>query len=358
MTGGGGFWGYPAFDPVTNVIITGTGDCYPTGDPEFRPGDNLYCASTVALDIDTGALKWYFTATPSERWDLDSTNNRHLWTARDGTRTVSNFERQGFWYNHDIDRSNAAFRAGAPARAAFLRATQYVDEVTWTKGIDPKTGFPVEYDPKLAVQFYGDLPRGKTPRTNLGAENMAVHCPNWGNQNISMEPSVLDIGRRMAFATTNDGCDNRAMTAFAALDAQGNVAAARIGKGSGLTAVSKSIDKGFSVVGINIDTGVRTKLAKFPWNGNESGLLGTDGGLLFTGWLNGDIQALDKDSGVVLWTYSTGIAISAGIMTYAVDGKQYIAVQAGGESGPVSDIPGEQEALGGSPVLYVFGLPG
>jgi len=358
MTGGGGFWGFPAFDPTTNVLITGTGDCFPTSDPEFRPGDNLYCASTVALDIDTGELKWYFSATPNERWDLDSTNNRHLWTALDGTRVVSNFERQGFWYNHDIDRSIAGFKPGVPARATFLRASQYVDEVTWTKGIDPKTGYPVEYDPKLVVQRYADIPGGKTPRQNLGAENMVVHCPDWGNQNISMEPSVLDIGRRMAFATVADSCSMSALTAFAALDAQGNVAAARIGKGAGATSASKDVERGFSIVGINIDTGARKKLAKFPWNGNESGLLGTEGGLLFVGWFNGDIQALDKDTGVVLWTYSTGIAISAGIMTFAIDGKQYIAVQAGSDAGPVSDAPGEQRALGGAPVLYVFGLPG
>jgi hypothetical protein len=67
---------------------------------------------------------------------------------------------------------------------------------------------------------------------------------------------------------------------------------------------------------------------------------------------------LDKESGAILWSYSTGVAISGGIMTYAVDGKQYIAVQAGSDGGPVSDAPGEQRALGGVPILFVFGLPG
>ncbi len=358
MTGGGGFWGQPAWDPQTNAIITGTGDCYPSYDPEFRPGDNLYCASTVALDMDTGALKWYFSATPNERWDLDTTNNRHIWTNKEGIRVVSNFERQGFWYNHDLDRSNAAYKPGVPARATFLRATQYVDEVTWTKGIDPKTGYPVEYDPKMAVQTYADIPGGRTPRQNIGADKAVKHCPDWDNQNISMEPSTLDINRRMAYATVNDSCVSTGMTAFAALDAQGNVAAARIGKGAGATTPNVGIDLGFSIVGIHLDTGARTKLAKFPWSENESGLLGTDGGLLFTAWPNGEIHAVDKDTGAILWNYSTGISINGGMMTFAVDGKQFIAVQAGGEGGPIAEVPGPNNALGSSPILMVFGLPG
>lgn len=358
MTGGGGFWGYPTWDPVTNAIITGTGDCYPTYDPDFRPGDNLFCASTVALDIDSGTLKWYFSATPNERWDLDNTNNHMILAASDGTRVVSYFARQGFWYNHNLDQSNAAYQPGRPARAAFMRAVQYADKVTWTRGIDPKTGYPMEYDPSLAVQFYANIPGGRTPRQNLGAENAVTHCPAWGNQNISMEPSTYDNNRRMAYATVNDACVLTSMTGFAELDAQGNVAAVRIGKGAGSKTQNVTVPNGFSIIGVNVDTGVRTKLAKFPWESNESGLLGTDGGLLFVAWRNGDIQAVDKDNGAVLWTYSTGVSISGGVMTYAVNGRQYVAVQAGSDGGPVSDPPGEQRALGSSPILYVFGLPG
>jgi alcohol dehydrogenase (cytochrome c) len=358
MTGGGGFWSYPAWDPTTNVIVGGTGDCYPTYDPEFRPGDNLYCASSYALDIDTGELKWYFSATPNERWDLDNSNIHMLWTHADGSRIMSTFERQGFWYNHDLDLSAGDWKPGAPAKARFRRATQYVDQITWTKGIDPKTGMPLEYDPRQNVQVYGNIPGGKTPRQNLGAANAVMHCPTWNNQNLSMEPGTLDINKRMVYATVNDGCIMTAMTAFPQHDAQGNVAAARIGKGAGSTTPNTDVDRGFSIIGIKLDTGERTKLAKFPWNSNETGLLGTDGGLLFVGWHNGDIQAVDKDTGVVLWTYSTGIKLSGAIMTYAVDGKQYIAVQAGSDHGQVSNAPAADEALGGFALLYVFGLPG
>ena len=109
---------------------------------------------------------------------------------------------------------------------------------------------------------------------------------------------------------------------------------------------------------MNIDTGERKRLTKFQFDENESGVLGTEGGLVFVAWRNGDINAIDKDNGAILWSYSTGVAISGGMMTYAVDGKQYIAVQAGGDGGPISDAPGPENALGSSPMLFVFGLPG
>jgi alcohol dehydrogenase (cytochrome c) len=89
-----GFWGHISWDPQTNVIMTGTGDCWPDQDPEFRPGDNLFCAALVALDVDTGRLKWYFQYLPSGRYDNDSTSTPQIYTDRQGRRIVSNFNRR------------------------------------------------------------------------------------------------------------------------------------------------------------------------------------------------------------------------------------------------------------------------
>ena len=69
MTGGGGLWGYRTYDPVTNVMITGTGDTFPSYEPEYRPGDNLFTASTVAINIDTGVMEWHFLAYPVNAHD-------------------------------------------------------------------------------------------------------------------------------------------------------------------------------------------------------------------------------------------------------------------------------------------------
>ena len=263
MTGGGGLWGYRTYDPVTNVMITGTGDTFPSYEPEYRPGDNLFTASTVAINIDTGVMEWYFQATPDERWDLDSTNNRHIWTALDGTRVVSNFERQGFWYRHDVDASMQT----ADNRAAFIGATQYSDELTWTAGIDPKTGYPMEYDPNLATQTYLQYPNGGTPRENMGMDQSEVYyCPYWGNQNVTMEPSSLDPNRRLAYATVNDSC----RAGNVVTDFRDGADAAQFIDERGCCWTGSTIGKGFSIVSMNLDTIERRKIFKDTINSSNA----------------------------------------------------------------------------------------
>ena len=106
------------------------------------PGDNLFTAWTIALDADTGKIIWYFQETPNEHWDFDTPSPKMLYdvTINGETRkVVANFSRNGFFYT--LDRNNGQF----------LRADQYQEKITWTKGIDPKTGKPVDYDPDTAA---------------------------------------------------------------------------------------------------------------------------------------------------------------------------------------------------------------
>ena len=117
-------------------------------DPEFRPGDNLFTASTIALDADTGKIVWYFQDTPNEHWDFDTPSPKMLYDVKvngETRKVVANFSRNGFFYT--LDRANGQF----------LRADQYQEKVTWTKGIDPKTGKPVDYDPSRGVQLYAGI---------------------------------------------------------------------------------------------------------------------------------------------------------------------------------------------------------
>jgi alcohol dehydrogenase (cytochrome c) len=270
------------------------------------------------------------------------------------------FMRAGYWYKFDLDASAKGGLTNPqgddyPPIGAFLSAHQYVDEVSWTKGIDPKTGMPLEYDSAKSVQTYNDFANGGTPRENLGTAWM--HCPDWGNQNIAMEPDVLDLERRTAYAITNDDCSTQKITEVKAppLDASNKYFQ---GGPSPCCWEGETIHRGFGLVGMNIDTGERKKLAKWPDQvGNESGLVGTAGGLLMTAWPSGEVMVLSKDDGKVLWSFNTGTNIAAAPMTYAVGDKQYFAILAGGGTGSVGGIPDPGFALGGNPNLWVFGLP-
>jgi len=357
-----GFWGHITWDPPTNTLITGTGDVWPSYDPEFRPGDNLFGGSTMAIDADTGQLAWYFQFIPSERYDDDSVNNRHIWTDLNGNRMVSTFARLGFWYVHDLDASVAGGidnpqGDNMPPLGAFVRAHQYNDEVTWTAGIDSKTGLPVEYDPNLSVQHYADYAGGGTPRDNIGVPK--YHCPHWSNNNVGMDPSVLDMDRRIAYATTNDDC----RTGNYITEIHDDVPIGpTLFNGEGPRPccwTSDTIRKGSSIVGMQIDTGERTKIMKDATKfNNATGLVGTAGGLLFTGWRDGEVSIYDKDTGAKLWNFWTGQDMHAAGMTYAVGGKQYFAILGGGNTSTrhVGGIPPVANSFAGSPLIWVFGL--
>ena len=110
-----------------------------------RPGDNLYTNSVVALNIDTGKLAWYFQYTPNDSWDYDEVGVHMLYdTTIDGSTARS---------SATSGATASTTRSIAPT-ADSSRASQYVNDLNWTKGLDPKTGKPVEYNPKLDVQIY------------------------------------------------------------------------------------------------------------------------------------------------------------------------------------------------------------
>jgi alcohol dehydrogenase (cytochrome c) len=359
-----GFWGAHTWDPSNNILMTGLGDAWPSYDPEFRPGDNLFTASTIALDVDTGDIKWYFQYVPNERYDSDHSNNQHLWTDADGRLVLSTFTRGGMWYKFDVNASMAGGIANAQEvdlpQGAFISAHQFTDELTWTKGIDPKTGMPIEYDPARSVQGYNDYPDGGTLREHIGEAR--YHCPDWGSQSVGFAPSVLDRDRGMAYTMTNDSCvTGNYITEVHPFE---EVLAGGGGTGmyTGATPEpccwdSEGIEKGFGLVAMNIETGERNKLAKFEnETNNQTGLLGTAGGLLMTGWPGGKVAVYDKDTGAELWHFNVGSRLGAAAMTYAVDGKQYFAILSGGSRGSVSGAPGAGDALGGNPNIWVFGL--
>ena len=145
-SGGGSTWVTGSYDPATDTIIWGVGNPGPDWDNQYRPGDNLYTDSSLALDATTGKIKWHYQHTPNDPYDYDSVaENVLVDVPGPGGATLKlalEADRNGFAYA--IDRTTGKFVWGLP----------FVKKVTWTKGLDPEIGKPIEYDANKPVQRY------------------------------------------------------------------------------------------------------------------------------------------------------------------------------------------------------------
>ena len=140
-TGGGSIWQTGTFDPRLNLTYWGTGNAGPNYDQEYRPGDNLYVASVLALNPDDGFIKWYTQYTPGDPFDYDEAAEHPLIDIG-GRALVVRAARDGHFYG--FDRATGAFQYGE----------QYPTIVTWSGGIDAKTGRPNKYVPGAPLQKY------------------------------------------------------------------------------------------------------------------------------------------------------------------------------------------------------------
>jgi len=307
--GGGGVWQTASYDPATNLVFYGTGDAFPSFDPEFRPGDNLFTASTIALDADTGKIVWFFQETPNEHWDFDTPSPKMLYEVNingENRKVVANFSRNGYYYT--LDRSNGQF----------IRADQYQEKITWTKGIDQKTGKPVDYDPSKDVQAYAGI---GVRRGKRGEEA----CP-WWNGSPTFFPPTLDAKRGVAYVAGAEGCIS-ATASKTPMDENKDY----VGLPPCCTEQGRITAHG-ALWALDLKTGKILGKATFQ-PPTESGMLSTDGEVLFTGHMNGKFSAYDANTLQELWSFNTGTPITAPPMTYSVGGKQYIAVVAGGGVG-------------------------
>ncbi len=342
-TGGGALWTTGSYDPEQKLIIWGTAQPGPMHDPEFRPGDNLFTNSAVAFDIETGAIKWHFQYVPNESWDYDEQGVHQLIDAKfDGAdrKMVLHWGRNGFVYQ--LDRTNGQF----------LTAEQFVDEVNWTAGIDPKTGKPLEYDPSLAVQEY--VPEYRMVR---GEEQGDPICPHRLG-GVRWQTPAYNPDTKVSYIAARDGCSSFANLPVDAL-ADGGIDPKGAG---GFHGVDRPNIKDFGVRGIIAAADVTTGKVIGKYNthyDNQSGVLATSGGLIFTATVDGTISAHDDKTLEELWSFNTGIGIKAPPISYSVDGKQYIAIMAGGnvtQAGWADAFPELATQLIPGAMLYVFAL--
>ncbi|MFD1942997.1 pyrroloquinoline quinone-dependent dehydrogenase [Paradevosia shaoguanensis] len=328
-TGGAAAWVTGSYDPDSNTVFWGTGNPVPMYDPEYRPGDNLYSNSSIALDFDTGKLKWYHQYTPGDYMDYDEVGVQLLMNTKvngEDRKVLAHFGRNGMFYT--LDRTNGSF----------INATQYVDKLTWTKGIDPKTGLPVEYDPSKSLQVYAN---GAPRRDGATAEA----CPNIQG-GVNFFPTAYDPTTGIAYGAGIEGCSDVSTKTVAPEDVHPG------GIFSGGAAAANGVQTG-SVFAFDVATGKQVAKINTPFP-NYAGVLLTPG-LVWTGQLDGTFAAYDSKSLEEKYSINLGTAFEAPAIAYTVNGKQYIAV-AGGAVGIASFGHPELESKQAANMLYVFSL--
>ncbi len=299
-TGGGGIWQTGSYDAATKLTIWGTGNPVPQYDPQSRPGDNLYTDSAVALNIDTGKLAWHFQYTPNDSWDYDEIGVHMLYdTMINGQmrKVVSHFGRNGFFYS--LDRTNGRF----------IKAAQYVNDLNWTKGIDPETGKPLDYNPKLDVQIY----------------NPVKHSA----YGVGVEGCFSQNGAEYKFLSPNGGLDRK--------NSEKRTSNSDLYYGS-ITAFDTINHKVLAKAVTDIEI--------------RSGATVTAGGVVFTALQDGWVVAYNDETLEELWRFNVGTALKGAPVTYAIGPKQYLAVQTSGRH----LHPVKYDNFQDSSYLFVFAL--
>ncbi len=329
-TGGGAFYVTGSYDPAMNLTYWGSGNPVPGYDSSFRPGDNLFTSSALAFDAATGKIVWHFQYTPNDNRDYDETGTHILIDANvngENRKILSHAGRNGF--NYVLDRNSGQFIKGA----------QFVGKVNWTKGLDPKTGRPIDYDPNRDVQVYAEA-------NNVNDNKVTRQvCPDQAGGNNHW-PATYSRNTKLIYIPSVEGCSDITN------DHERHVK----GKFDGGGFVNK--ERSWSSIVAVDPTTSEVKFRKdlpYPIFG---GTLSTAGGVVVTGMIDGTIVALDENSLEELWKFNAGTGFNAPPMTYAVDGKQYIAIASGlfrNARNKLARSP-EMRNLSQATMIFVFGL--
>ena len=332
QTGGGAFYVTGSYDPATNVTYWGAGNPTPKYNSSYRPGDNLFTNSALAIDAATGKLRWYHQYTPNDTMDYDETGTHILIDSKVGgedRKLLAHAGRNGFFYS--FDRLNGQF----------LKAIQYVPTVTWTKGIDAKTGRPLDYDPAKDLQTYADA----VAKILTGAKSSGV-CPGVpGGSNFWS--AAYSERTAFVYVPELEGCTNITR------DQTRHVRGKFDGGDFGYDGRLKS-----GLVVVDPATGAIVKRKEMAY-ANTSGALATAGGLIVTALIDGTVVALDDQTLEELWSFNVGTGINAPPMTYAVDGRQYIAIATGltrNSMGRLATTPEKRNLGKSATMIFVFAL--
>jgi alcohol dehydrogenase (cytochrome c) len=302
QTGGGAMWVTGSYDVATNQVIWGTGNPVPMFDPTYRPGDNLYTDSMISWDPDSGKMNWYFQYLPGDMWDYDEEGTHILIDGEiNGQRhsLVTHSARNGFLYT--FERNN-----GQP-----VLAKPYMDKINWTKGIDQKTGKPVDYDPSKDVQVYSGM------QNQTMADRTKKLCPAMSGGN-NFWPSSYSQKTKLMYIPAITSCNEVTLDPTLSNKA-----------GDWKGATFRHIERNESdLIAADPLTGEVKKRIHIPYPDN-SGALATAGGLVFTAYSDGTFAAYDDLTLEQVWKINVGTGFMAPPMSFEVGGKQYIAILSG-----------------------------
>jgi alcohol dehydrogenase (cytochrome c) len=337
--GGGSVWETATYDAETDTFYQGVGNAGPDWDPEYRPGDSKWAASVLALSPSDGKIKWGYQYTPNDPYDFDEISEHPIVNAKingEDRKLLLHAARNGFFYA--LDRTNGSFVVGK----------QYVDELNWTTGLDPKTGRPLNYNPNADVQEYNPGSHGS--RAKPLSERL---CPShFGGKN--WQPTAYNPELNLLYIPSVEGCNQVETVEQKDFVDQGGTMKPRERFSGGGQKTTKALYG--SLKAVDPATGEIKARLKLDYP-NWGGALATAGNLVFLGHPDGTLSAHDAKSLQEVWSFNVGTGINAPPISYSVNGKQYIAVLVGSRQSPfVQGMVPELKNTSTASMLYVFGL--
>lgn len=295
--GGGTAWNAFSYDRELRLIYLGVGNGFPYNQQLRSPdgGDNLFLASIVAVNAETGEYVWHYQVCPAEQWDCTATTDMTLATLTiDGKdrKVLMQAPKNGFLYV--IDR----------VTGEFISADKFA-KVTWAKGIDQQTGRPIE-NPGIRYQ-------GKPGLFEMWPGPTGAH--SWQPQAFSPRTGLIYI------PVIDQG----------ALIGEGQEGGAEILAGMGVTLIPEAdLEGGAHSYLKAIDPVTQKQIWKVDLPGSwPAGVLATAGDLVFQGRMDGNLVAYDARSGEELWKFKTASPIVGAPISYRLNGRQYVAVLTG-----------------------------
>ncbi len=292
LRGGGTTWMPGTFDPELNTVFWGTSNPAPDFDGGPRPGDDIYTDCVLALDPDTGKLKWFFQFTPHDLFDYDATETPVLVDAvykGEPRKLLVEANRNGYVYV--LDRTNGKF----------LSAKPFVEKLNWAKGIDAQ-GRPIRTDVQPSAAG-------------------TLVCPGFEGATNWYSPAYNPDTHLFYFIAVED-CATYLMKPQEFTEGRPYYA----------TGVKHAHGVGGQKILLAYDLATGEFSWRYPQVGlgrSSSGVMVTSAGLVFFGDDSDSFEAVDGRTGKPLWHFQTGQPIHASPMSFAVNGKQYIAIASG-----------------------------